>query len=61
VIREFFREIHNLIWTLSGIGLVLITLSGQVLDYALWISAVSLAAHLIGFLVLNIGGDDEGS
>lgn len=61
MIREFLREIHNLIWTLSGIGLVLITLSGQVLEYALWISAVSLLAHLIGFLVLNIGGDDEGS
>lgn len=61
MIREFLREIHNLIWTLSGIGLVLITLSGQVLEYALWISAVSLAAHLVGFLVLNIGGDDEGS
>ena len=62
MIKDFFREIHNLIWTLSGIGLVLITLSGQVLEYALWISGVSLLAHLIGFLFFGSeGGDDEGT
>lgn len=57
--KGFFREIHNLIWTVSGIGLVLITLSGEVLKYALWISVVSLIAHLIGFAFISGQDEDE--
>jgi len=53
-----FKELHALIWTLSGTALVLITLTGDVLKYALWISGASLLAHLIGYLVYG-GGDDE--
>ena len=58
MLKKLFQEGHSLLWTVSGTALVLITLSGEVLKYALWISGVSLVAHLIGFLVLG-GNDDE--
>lgn len=56
--KRLFREGHALIWTVSGTGLVLITLSGDVLKYALWISVLSLAAHLAGFILMKDDGDD---
>lgn len=34
--------------TLAGIGLVLITLTDQVLKWAIWISVASIITHLIG-------------
>lgn len=34
--------------TLAGIGLVLITLTDQVLEWAIWISIASIITHLIG-------------
>jgi hypothetical protein len=57
MLKKIFQEGHSLLWTVSGTAMVLITLSGEVLRYALWISSISLVAHLIGFLVL--GGSDE--
>jgi hypothetical protein len=56
--KRLFREGHALIWTVSGTGLVLITLSGDVLKYALWISVISLVAHLAGFILMKDDGDD---
>ena len=56
--KRLFREGHALIWTVSGTGLVLITLSGAVLKYALWISVISLVAHLAGFILMKDDGDD---
>jgi hypothetical protein len=56
--KRLFREGHALIWTVSGTGLVLITLSGDVLKYALWISVISLLAHLAGFILMKDDGDD---
>ncbi|MGA1753351.1 MAG: hypothetical protein ACO395_08345 [Pontimonas sp.] len=56
--KRLFREGHALIWTVSGTGLVLITLSGDVLKYALWISVISLIAHLAGFILMKDDGDD---
>jgi hypothetical protein len=56
--KRLFREGHALIWTVSGTGLVLITLSGNVLKYALWISVISLIAHLAGFILMKDDGDD---
>lgn len=47
---KFFKEIHSLLWTIAGTALVLITLSGQVRTYALWISGATLVLHLIGAL-----------
>ena len=59
MLKKLFKEGYALVWTLSGTALVLITLSGEVLKYALWISGVSIVAHLIGFLLF--GGDDDES
>ena len=56
--KRLFREGHALIWTVSGTGLVLITLSGDVLKYALWISVISLIAHLAGLILMKDDGDD---
>lgn len=49
--QRFLEELQGLAWTLAGTGLVLITLSGQVRTYGLWISGVALATHIAaGFL-----------
>ena len=45
--QKFIEEIQGLAWTLAGTALVLITLSGQVRTYGLWISAIALSVHLI--------------
>ena len=44
-------------WTIAGIGLVLITLSGPTLRQALWISGVALVLHSV--LTFKIGEDSE--
>lgn len=48
--RKLLNEAHALAWTLAGTALVLITLSGQVKTYGLWISGVTLTVHLFGVL-----------
>ena len=48
MIKRFGREILYLIMTIGGIGLVLITLTEQVLLYAIIISSASLFCHLVG-------------
>ena len=58
MLKRMFKEGYALVWTISGTALVLITLSGQVLKWALWISGISLIAHMIGFAVW--GGEDDG-
>lgn len=58
---RFFKELHALIWTLSGTALVLITFTGQVLRYALWITLASLVAHIIGFLIIGSDEDEDDS
>ena len=45
--RKIFSEIKELNWTVAGTALVLITLSGDVLKYGLWISGGAIAVHLI--------------
>lgn len=57
MLKKLFKEGYALVWTISGTALVLITLSGQVLKWALWISAISLLAHMVGFVIW--GGEDE--
>lgn len=44
--QRFLEELQGLAWTLAGTGLVLITLSGQVRTYGLWISGIALGVHL---------------
>ena len=45
------RELLNLAMTLGGVGLVLITLTDQILKTAIMISIASLTAHLLGVLI----------
>lgn len=54
--RKLLKEAHALAWTLAGTGLVLITLSGQIRTWGLWISGGTLAVHLAGVLLTK---DDE--
>lgn len=54
--KRFFEELQGLAWTLAGTGLVLITLSGQVRTYGLWISGIALVVHIISGLLK--GGDE---
>jgi hypothetical protein len=46
--RKVLREIGTLSWTVGGVGLVLITLSGPTLAKGYWIAGASLACHFIG-------------
>jgi hypothetical protein len=45
--NRFFEELQGLAFTLAGTALVLITLSGQVRTYGLWISGVALTVHIL--------------
>lgn len=45
--RKIFSEIKELNWTIAGTALVLITLTGDVLKYGLWISGGAIGIHLI--------------
>lgn len=49
--QRFIQELKELSWTLAGTGLVLITLSGQVRTYGLWISGGALFAHIAASLL----------
>lgn len=44
--QRFLEELQGLAWTLAGTGLVLITLSGQIRTYGIWISGVALVTHI---------------
>ena len=55
MIRRFVKavllESSALAWTVGGVGLVLITMSGRTLEWGLWIAGASLFAHLVGVLL----------
>lgn len=51
MIRKIFFESYALAWTVGGVGLVLITMSGETLKWGLWISGSSLALHTLGVIV----------
>lgn len=53
---KLIKELHAQVWTLCGVALVLITLSGATLSKAAWTFGVSLALHLIGVLLTK---DDD--
>lgn len=54
---KLFKELYALLWTLAGTALVLITLSGPIRNFALWITGITLVLHLIGS-ALGSGDDD---
>jgi len=51
MVRKVLNEVSTLAWTLGGVGLVLITMSGDTLKWGVWISAASLITHIIGVIV----------
>ena len=48
--NRFFEELQGLAFTIAGTALVLITLSGKVQTYGLWISGAALTVHLVSAL-----------
>jgi uncharacterized membrane protein len=59
LVKSLLEEGYALLWTVSGTALVLITLSGDVLKYALWISGISLLTHLVGFILMKDDDEDD--
>ena len=51
MIKRIFFEGYALAWTVGGVGLVLITMSGDTLKWGLWISGGSFAMHTLGVIV----------
>lgn len=49
--KKLRDEMFALSFTLGGTGLVLITLSGDTLNWGIWITIASVIAHLIGVLI----------
>lgn len=56
--RRYLGAILSLLLWASGTGFILITLSGETLQKALFISVATLVIQLIA-IVLGIGVDDE--
>jgi len=53
--RRIAEQMRELAWTVGGVGLVLITLSGSTLKWGIWISIASFAMHIMGVML----EDDE--
>jgi hypothetical protein len=51
LVKKLVKEAHSLAWTIAGTALVLITLSGDVKQKGLMISAIALVIHLTGILL----------
>lgn len=55
MIRKFVKSVllesSALAWTVGGVALVLITMSGRTLEWGLWIAGASLFAHLVGVIL----------
>jgi hypothetical protein len=51
VVKRLAKELLYLAFTLAGVGLVLITLTDQVLRWAIYISVISLVMHLAGVAI----------
>ena len=45
--KKIIEEVHGLVWTLAGTGLVLITLSGETKTLGWGISIIALVTHLL--------------
>lgn len=51
MVKRLAKELLYLAFTLAGVGLVLITLTDQVLRWAIYISVISLIMHLAGVAI----------
>lgn len=57
---KLIRELHAQVWTVLGVALVLITLSGVTFTRALLAFAVSLVLHFLGLLLPDDEADKTG-
>lgn len=55
---KLVRELHSQVWTILGVALVLITLSGVTLSRAAIAFGVSLVIHFIGVALIRNDDDD---
>ena len=51
MVKRLAKELLYLAFTLAGVGLELITLTDQVLRWAIYISVISLIMHLAGVAI----------
>ena len=51
MLKRLAKELLYLAFSLAGVGLVLITLTDQVLRWAIYISVTSLVMHLAGVAI----------
>ena len=51
MVKRLAKELLYLAFSLAGVGLVLITLTDQVLHWAIYISVISLVMHLAGVAI----------
>lgn len=56
---KLIKELHAQVWTLCGVALVLITLSGATLSKAVWTFGVSLVLHFAGALLTKEDNHSE--
>ena len=57
--KRLFEEVHGLVWTLAGTGMVLITLSGQTLTWGVWITVAGLVVHFVAVAGKGSSTDEE--
>lgn len=59
VIKKIIDEVYNQAWTIAGTILVLITLSGKIQTWGIWIGIITLLIHLVGAIVKRVTDDEE--
>ena len=50
-VKAVLLESSALAWTVGGVALVLITMSGRTLEWGLWIAGASLLTPLVGVIL----------
>ena len=50
-VKAVLLESSALAWTVGGVALVLITMSGRPREWGLWIAGASLLTHLVGVIL----------
>lgn len=58
-LKKIIDEVYNQAWTIAGTILVLITLSGDIQTWGIWIGLITLAIHLLGVVIKR--GESEDS
>lgn len=57
-LKKIIDEVYNQAWTIAGTILVLITLSGDIQTWGIWIGLITLAIHLLGVVIKKDESED---